>query len=381
MNILILRNSLDYNKTGVDRVSFLLKKELERRGYNCFDGCVDGENTIHQKDVFEYNFNDSKQNVLKNLLEYVKLHNIDVAIIQGFMDANINNAILHLKKKHYCKIIFCLHNDPSVYKRKIPLSILQQIKNLVWYFAKFQIIIFDYRNYRLKMMAKMFNNADKFVLLSRNYIGNLCKTIKIQNLNKIACINNPPTFKTQSMTFNKKKKQVLILCRLEEYFKNISAALRIWKRIEDIGACGWNLVIVGTGVDEKKLKDYAATLNLKSATFLGETSEPEKYYQESSLFMMTSHSEGWPMTLLEAQQYGCVPVVFNTFAALPEIVKNGVNGYVIEKNDESKFAQTLIELMKDKISLQKLSQNCVIKSQSYSSEAIGDKWELLLREL
>lgn len=380
-NILILRNSLDSHKTGVDRVSFLLKKELKCRGYNCFDGCVNGENTTNRKDVLEYDFNKSKKFVLKTFLEFIKLYNIDVVIIQGFMDANINNAILHLKNKSNCKFVFCLHNDPSVYKRKIPLSVLDQLKNLIWYFAKFQTIILDYRKYRLKMLSKMYNNADKFVLLSRNYVANLCKTIKIQNLNKIACINNLPTFKVQPMDFSKKKKQVLILCRLEEYYKNISAALRIWKRIEDIGTYGWNLAIVGTGVDEKKLKNYATTLNLKKAAFLGETSEPEKFYQESSLFMMTSHSEGWPMTLLEAQQYGCVPVAFNTFAALSEIIENEVNGYIIEKNNELQFVQTLIKLMKDEISLQKLSQNSLIKSQNYSSKAIGDKWESLLREL
>ena len=380
-NILILHNSLNYNKSGVERVSFLLKNELERRGYNCFEGCVKGENAIHQKSVFEYNFNDSKRNVLKSILEYIKKYNIDIIIIQGLFDPNINNTMFHLKKSCHCKIIFCLHNDPSAYKRKIKLSILSRIKIFIWYFAKFQIVIFDYRNHRLTMLIEMYNIVDKFILLSRNYIDELCKTIKIQDLTKISCINNPTTFQSPQVDFTQKKKQVLILGRLEDCFKNISSALRIWKLIEDTGICTWSLVIVGSGVDERKLKDYAATLGLKKITFLGETSEPEKYYQESSLFMMTSHTEGWPMTLLESQQYGCVPIVFNTFAALPEIIESGVNGYVIEKYDEELFAKKFIELMENDSLRQIVAQNGINKSQTFSPKAIGDKWDSLLKNL
>lgn len=380
-NILIFHNSLNCNKTGVDRVSFLLKRELECRGYNCFEGCTNGENTTLKKNVLEYNFNESKKIVLKKFLEYIIKHNISIIIIQGFIAPNINNALRYLKNKHSCKIIFCLHNDPSVFKRKIPLSILDQVKNLIWYFAKFQIIIFDYRNYRLKMLTQMYNIADKFILLSKNYIDELCNTIKIQDLNKIVCINNPLTYQPPLVDFNKKQKQVLILCRLEEFFKNISSALRIWKLIESLGVNDWNLAIVGTGVDEKNLKDYAATLNLKNYAFLGETFEPEKYYQESSLFIMTSHSEGWPMTLLEAQQYGCVPVAFNTFAALSEIIENGVNGYIIDKNDEESFANKILELMANNPLRKKIAKNCISKSQNFSSEAIGDKWDSLLKNL
>ena len=58
--------------------------------------------------------------------------------------------------------------------------------------------------------------------------------------------------------------------------------------------------------------------------------------------MMTSHIEGWPMTLLEAQQYGCVPIVYNTFAALSEIIENNVNGYIIGKYDEEAFFNAIL---------------------------------------
>ena len=381
MNILILHNSLDYNKSGVERVSFLLKKELNSCGYNCYEGCTKGENINHNEDVFEYNFNDSKQSVLTNLTAFVYKYHIQIIIIQGLFDPNINNAVFHLKKKHSCKIIFCLHNAPSAFARELSLSFFDQVKIFTWYLIKFHIIIFNYRKHRLKMLTEMYDIADRFVLLSTSYIKELCKITKTQDISKTVCINNPLTFHSPQVNIHQKKKQVLILGRLEDFQKNISSALRIWKLIEKSKFHDWNLIIVGSGVDEQKLQDYARELNLKNCSFIGMTSEPEKYYQESSIFMMTSHIEGWPMTLLEAQQYGCIPIVYNTFAALSEIIENNVNGYIIEKYNEKAFAKKIIELI-DNVSLrQKLFQKCIDKCTKYSSKIIGDKWDSLLKDL
>ena len=380
-NILILHNSLDYNQSGVERVSFLLKNELCRRGYNCFEGCIKGENTTHQQNVFEYNFNDSRKKVLANFLTYIQKHNIDVIVIQGLFDPNINYAMSYLKKNCICKIVFCLHNTPSAHNRKKSLSILNQLKIFIWYFVKFQIVIFDFRNHRINMLGKMYDIADTFILLSNAYIEEFYNIVKRPDVGKISCISNPLTFQPQQLDVIPTERTVLILGRLDDFQKNISSALRIWKIIEDSGIRNWNLAIVGSGKDEDELKHYAKSINIKNYTFLGATSEPEKFYQESSLFMMTSRFEGWPMTLLEAQQCGCIPVAFNTFAALPEIIENGVNGYVVEKDDELSFAKTLIDLMKDESLRQKLAQNCINKCQSYSSKAIGDKWDSLLKKL
>lgn len=380
-NILILHNSLDYNQSGVERVSFLLKKELCDHNYNCFEGCIKGENTTHQQDVFEYNFNDSRKKVSVDFLTYIQKYNIDIIIIQGLFDPNINHAMSYLKKRGVCKIVFCLHNAPSAHNRKKPLSVINRLKILIWYFVKFQMVIFDFRNHRINMLGQMYDIANRFILLSDAYVEEFRSIVKRQDVGKISCINNPLTFQPQQLNFIQKKKVALILGRLDDFQKNISAALRIWKIIEDSGICDWNLIIVGSGIDEQKLRDYAKGINIKNYSFLGATSEPENFYIESTLFMMTSRFEGWPMTLLEAQQCGCVPIAFNTFAALPEVIENGVNGYIVEKNDELQFAKKVIELMKNEPLRQQLAQNCINKCQNYSSKAIGDKWDSLLQRL
>ena len=113
MNILILHNSLDYNKSGVERVSFLLKKELKDRGYNCYEGCTKGENFNHKEDVFEYNFNDSKQNASKGLVAFVEKYHIQIIIIQGLFDPEmfLQNHFLPTQ----CAISICKKNTSFVF--------------------------------------------------------------------------------------------------------------------------------------------------------------------------------------------------------------------------------------------------------------------------
>ena len=66
-------------------------------------------------------------------------------------------------------------------------------------------------------------------------------------------------------------------------------------------------------------KSLVIHYGLQRVFFLkGQKTEP--YYNEASIFMMTSSFEGWGLTLTEAQQYGCVPLAFHSFASLTDII-------------------------------------------------------------
>jgi glycosyltransferase involved in cell wall biosynthesis len=65
-------------------------------------------------------------------------------------------------------------------------------------------------------------------------------------------------------------------------------------------------------------------MGLKRVNFEGYRN-PQPFYKRASIFVMTSANEGFPMTLIEAQQNGCVPVVMNSFSALREIIQNNIN--------------------------------------------------------
>ena len=97
--------------------------------------------------------------------------------------------------------------------------------------------------------------------------------------------------------------------------------------------------------------------------------------------MMTSSFEGFGITLTEAQQFGCVPIVQNTYASLTDIIQDGVNGVIIDDSQEERFAQQLAKLMRDSQRRKRMAQEGLKSCQKFSQEKITQKWIGLFNKL
>ena len=172
----------------------------------------------------------------------------------------------------------------------------------------------------------------------------------------------------------------MIVTRLDEVQKRISLAIKIWKRIEeDADLKDWNFKIVGFGESEHEYRNLVSRLKLKRISFEGRQN-PIKYYKECSLFMMTSLFEGWPMTLNESLQFGCVPFVYDTCASFHEIINNGENGFLITDMNEEGFYHKMREVMLDENRRMKLMKVAVQSSTRFTLDKIVTQWEKLLSE-
>ena len=128
---------------------------------------------------------------------------------------------------------------------------------------------------------------------------------------------------------------------LLKQLQTLCGALKIWKEIEtDHTLSEWKLKIVGHGKMESWYKSLVIHYGLQRVFFEG-TKNPEPYYNEASIFMMTSSFEGWGLTLTEAQQYGCVPLAFHSFASLTDIITDKVNGFAIPNDDISLYIKQI----------------------------------------
>ncbi|MDR0830129.1 MAG: glycosyltransferase [Prevotellaceae bacterium] len=227
--------------------------------------------------------------------------------------------------------------------------------------------------------ALLCNSVDNIVLLSNHFISAFKEYANCFKNNKFTAINNCLTFDkyADKQIISGKEKIVLIVSRLEEY-KRISLALKIWQQAEK-NCVDWKLVIVGKGEDEDYYKRFAKKLQLKNYTFEG-WQNPLEYYKRASIFMMTSSHEGFPMVLGEAQQMGVVPIVFDSFGAVHDIVKNNFNGVVIENNNINLYAEKLIMLMKNATERQLLAKNALDSCKRFSTEIIIEKWKNLFEK-
>ena len=181
--------------------------------------------------------------------------------------------------------------------------------------------------------------------------------------------------------YSKKEKVVLIVSRLDEVQKRISLALRIWKLLNVAGKYrDWKLFIVGHGDYEKEYKFYVKKHGMDNVYFEG-TQKPQKYYERASIFMLTSSHEGWGLTLTEAQQFGCVPLAFDTYKSLRDIIEDGTNGFILPDMDLKGYAEKMQCLMDSYELRRKMAAHAIEDSKRFLPEKVCEKWFNLLEDL
>ena len=107
------------------------------------------------------------------------------------------------------------------------------------------------------------------------------------------------------------------------------------------------LLIAGVGPLKEELAIFAWQLELAdSVFFLGWLTDLGAFYSAIDLLVMTSLWEGMPVALLEALSYG-VPVVATNVSGIPEVITDGVEGFLVEPANPHHVAERIIELLED----------------------------------
>ena len=87
------------------------------------------------------------------------------------------------------------------------------------------------------------------------------------------------------------------------------------------------------------------------------------------------------MTLLEAKTYKLPIVSFNCLTGPSEIVKNNVNGLLINPENVEAMSDKLNILLKDEEKLKEFSNNAQIDIEKFELKPIIEKWENVLINL
>lgn len=105
--------------------------------------------------------------------------------------------------------------------------------------------------------------------------------------------------------------------------------------------------IAGDGPERGTL-EAAIMQNALAGRFhlMGHIDEMDAYYQGLDLYLNTSLHEGIPMTILEAMAQG-LPVVAPRVGGIPEIIEDGVEGFLIDGRDPRAYAEKCLSLAGD----------------------------------
>jgi glycosyltransferase involved in cell wall biosynthesis len=124
-----------------------------------------------------------------------------------------------------------------------------------------------------------------------------------------------------------------------------------------------NLVIAGARVKT----DLAGVIALGRVP----VAELKRYYREATVFCMPSRSEPFGVAYVEAMAYA-LPIVATEIGALPDMVSNGKNGFLVQPGDVNSLAQALDSLLSDKqkrARFGKISRR--LAAERYNWDAVG----------
>lgn len=233
--------------------------------------------------------------------------------------------------------------------------------------------------YFQKKYRRISDNEPNLVLLSEQYKQNFANITGQKSISpQWHAIANSLCFDIrEDVDFAAKEKIVLLVARLDEDQKRIAAALKIWGRLQkklsaDLSS-GWKFVIVGDGKDKAIYEKMVGDCRIPNVRFEGwQDSLP--YYMKASVFVMTSIVEGFPMTLLEAKQCGCVPIAYDSFEAVYDVIENGKDGYIVKYNDAESFIERLVSLMVNDDLRIGMAKNGIVSAQKFSVDKIAHEW-------
>ena len=329
-NILItFTNAIDPTTGGVERVYHNLVPYFREHGYNVFatyQRKTDyDKNSVYTKAIFmEY----SIDNVgYFDKLDKVMMEMAVDIVICPFPSYQLFNYCSRLIDK---KVFFHVHNVPS--KLMYPSSAkLPNILKESFVDRCLKRIRFDLRY--LASFRRIELNKMKIVLLSDFFRDDL-KSFYDFNPKCICALPNPFCIDEEyQLDYQKKEKMILYVGRIN-----------------------------------------TRQMRLKRITF-HDFQNPTEYYKKAVCSCMTSNYEGFSMVLIEAMQYGCVPFVFNSFASLPDIIDDKVNGYVITPFDEGEYVQKIKEfILLSKKNKEIISVKAMEKSREFDVRRVGQRW-------
>ena len=174
-------------------------------------------------------------------------------------------------------------------------------------------------------------------------------------------------------------KRVIAVGRLD-YQKSFDRLILVWEKVHQ-QMPDWRLDIFGQGEWQEMLQGMIDERVLQECVKLNApTKNIGKEYSESSMIVMSSHYEGFPMVMIEAMACGLPAVCFDFKCGPRDIITEGENGLVVKDGDIDGLAESIVKLMKDDELRKRLGENAKRVVERYSEEKVMNKWVNLYEE-
>ena len=364
------KHSEKYAYGGADVAAYNLAISMAHRGHeiNVFTTAINSKDSIEKYEniiIQRYgtNFRIFNRNISFKML--VKPIKYDIDIVHVHLDESILAALLYAKRKNV-PLVVTYHGDMiDTYNGFIS-------KTLVYFYNK--------------LVTKLLSYADVIISPSECYIDE--SRFLGKYLDKIVVIPNGINAYEFDISYSKEEcrgkiglplnnKMVLYLGVIHPH-KGPDVLLKAMpKIIKEVP--NTELVFVGRETMKKELEMLSKKLgidkHIKFAGFVEEILKP-LYYKAADVFVLPSvmKHESFGIVNLEAMACG-IPIVASIIGGVPDVVKDGENGLLVQPKDSNELADAIIYLLENKEEREKMGKNGRGKVKDYSWERIADMTE------
>ena len=279
--------------------------------------------------------------------KYIKQNNIDVVFCQGNYPAFISCLARFLVK---AKFVFCDHGalmnqwtqKDIVFMRSVAAHICHKTITLTEQSRK------DY--------------IDRFHIRRK----------KVQSIMNWVDLN-----RFHSSVYDSESKKVISAGRLgkEKGFDNlIKAFSTVAEKHPD-----WCLDIYGDGEMFEVCKNLIGEYSLENNIHLmGMSRNLDELYKQYSMYVLPSYREGLPLVLLEAKANKLPIVSFDIMTGPREIIRDGVDGILVEPYDLDKLSNAICYLIENIDVRKSMSDNSISNISKFSKDSIRAQWVELI---
>jgi len=130
----------------------------------------------------------------------------------------------------------------------------------------------------------------------------------------------------------------------------------------------------------EKCREFASILGLKdSIEFPGKMQKQEWLALSSGydIFINPTNFDNQPVSIIEAMALG-FPIISTNVGGLPFLIEDGVDGILVDKNDDNAMYEKMMTLLQDEKTAQMLSENARKKAESFDWKNVQKLWKNIL---
>ncbi|MBO9615542.1 MAG: glycosyltransferase family 4 protein [Dyadobacter sp.] len=342
---------------GTERVASVIINELAKRNYNVH---VLGLYADPDKIFFPFEPN-------------VKVTSLHIEELKGVRKILYSqHKIRQFVNNNHIDTFVTVESIMATYS--VPSLAFTGIRHVVWEHFNFKVSLGIAARSFARQLALCF--ADNIVTLTARDIQ-FWKHGAWYRRAELVHIPNPMFLEEQKVNENPSK-TVISVGRIT-FQKGFDLLVDAWALLPTELRNEWKLLIIGDGEEKPLLEKKINELGMMdSVKLVGATKAVFDYFEQASVYCLSSRFEGLPMVLLEALAFHLPIVAFDCDTGPEELIEQGQNGILVEAGNVSKLSQSLATLMRDDALRRRMRNHKSQKLHTLELGGIMEQWSRVL---